>query len=153
MLVFAYMALAVFAQVLDACLKEISRGLLEADVNVKLVMNLQTNVKKRANSADKGAGLNKRKIIEKAVLDELCSMLSTSANTEEEKKLVDLKKGHPNVVMFVGLQVHLSACLLTPDKPLVHHACMQLLLKGDACHSDSLQASNACRVRLDIWVM
>ena len=92
------------AQVLDACLKEISRGLLEADVNVRLVMNLQTNVKKRANNADKGAGLNKRKIIEKAVVDELCAMMSTSAAPEEEKKLVDLKKGQPNVVMFVGLQ-------------------------------------------------
>ena len=46
--------------VLDACLKEISTALLQADVNVKLVLNLRTNVKKRVN-ADSGAGLNKRK--------------------------------------------------------------------------------------------
>ena len=52
-------------QVLDACLKEITTALLQADVNVKLVMNLRTNVKTRAYNADKGAGLNKRKIIEK----------------------------------------------------------------------------------------
>lgn len=94
-------------QVLDACLKEISTALLQADVNVKLVMNLRTNVKTRANNADKGAGLNKRKIIEKAVVDELSSMLSSGT---DEKKLADLKKGQPNVVMFVGLQ----ACAHNP---------------------------------------
>lgn len=64
-------------------------------------MNLRTNVKTRANNADKGAGLNKRKIIEKSVVDELSSMLSSGS---DEKQLVDLKKGKPNVVMFVGLQ-------------------------------------------------
>ena len=131
-------------QVLDACLKEISRGLLEADVNVKLVMNLQNNVKKRANNADKGAGLNKRKIIEKAVVDELCSMLSTSAqDKEQEKKLVDLKKGAPNVVMFVGLQVNppwpracmhtfplLRACM--PSCPLAWHR-MRMCMTGSSC--------------------
>ena len=95
-------------QVLDACLKEITTALLQADVNVKLVMNLRTNVKTRANNADKGAGLNKRKIIEKAVVDELSSMLSSGSATDE-KQLVDLKKGKPNVVMFVGLQVRLNS--------------------------------------------
>ena len=97
-------------QVLDACLKEITTALLQADVNVKLVMNLRTNVKTRANNADKGAGLNKRKIIEKSVVDELSSMLSSGS---DEKPLVDLKKGKPNVVMFVGLQVIFTLALLS----------------------------------------
>jgi len=85
---------------LDLCLKDISTALLQADVNVKQVLNLRNNVKTRANSADKGAGLNKRKIIEKAVVDELGAMLDSGV---DEKKL-ELKKGQPNVVMFVGLQ-------------------------------------------------
>ena len=99
-------------QVLDACLKEIVTALLQADVNVRLVGKLRDNVKTRANNADKGAGLNKRKIIEKAVVDELSSMLSSGV---DEKKLVDLKKGHPNVIMFVGLQVDTVS--------LDHHLC------------------------------
>ncbi len=53
-------------KVLDACLKEVCTALLQADVNAKLVFGLRTNVKTRAANADKGAGLNKRKIIEKA---------------------------------------------------------------------------------------
>lgn len=64
------------------------------------VLNLRNNVKTRANSADKGAMLNKRKIIEKAVVDELCAMLDSGV---DDKKL-ELKKGQTHVVMFVGLQ-------------------------------------------------
>ena len=44
--------------------------------------------------------LNKRKIIEKAVVDELCAMLDSGV---DDKKL-ELKKGQTHVVMFVGLQ-------------------------------------------------
>jgi hypothetical protein len=101
-------------KVLDACLKEIATALLQADVNVKLVMNLRNNVKARANNADKGAGLNKRKIIDKAVMDELCSLLD-SGYEDKKKTEKEFKKGQPNVVMFVGLQVgFLSAfvCIL-----------------------------------------
>ena len=86
---------------LDACLKEICTALLQADVNAKLVFGLRNNVKTRANNADKGAGLNKRKIIEKAVADEVTSILDSGI---DEKKLTDLKKGTPNIIMFVGLQ-------------------------------------------------
>lgn len=57
-------------------------------------------MKTRANNADKGAGLNKRKIIEKAVSDELCALVDSGGDS----KLADLKKGQTNVVMFVGLQ-------------------------------------------------
>ncbi|KAI3431254.1 hypothetical protein D9Q98_004317, partial [Chlorella vulgaris] len=61
--------------VLDACLKEIATALLQADVNVRLVANLRNNVKKRVNMDQMASGLNKQKVIEKAVFDELVSML------------------------------------------------------------------------------
>lgn len=99
-------ATVVDEKVLDACLKEISTALLQADVNIKLVFNMRANVKKRVDS-DTGAGLNKRKIIEKAVFDELCAMLNSGIETKDtgkKKEEKDLKKGKPNVVMFVGLQ-------------------------------------------------
>ena len=95
-------------KVLDACLKEICTALLQADVNAKLVFGLRTNVKTRANNADKGAGLNKRKIIEKAVADEVTSILDSGV---DEKKLTDLKKGQPNIIMFVGLQARAPSWL------------------------------------------
>lgn len=96
-------ATVVDEKVLDACLKEISTALLQADVNIKLVFNMRANVKKRVDT-DAGAGLNKRKIIEKAVFDELCAMLNSGVDPKDTGKRQDLKKGKPNVVMFVGLQ-------------------------------------------------
>ena len=44
------------------------------------------------------AGTNKRKIVQRAVVNELQSLLGS------EKKPMQLKKGRQNVVMFVGLQ-------------------------------------------------
>lgn len=85
--------------VLDACLKEIATALLQADVNVRLVANLRSNVKKRVNMEQLAAGLNKQRIIEKAVFDELCAMLDGG-----DPKKLELKRGKPNTVMFVGLQ-------------------------------------------------
>eukprot|EP00898_Chlorokybus_atmophyticus_P004004 jgi/Chlat1/4604/Chrsp290S04347 len=84
--------------VLDACLKEVCTALLQADVNVKLVAGLRNNIKKSINFDDLAAGHNKRRLIEKAVFNELCSML------DADVKPYVPKKGQPNVVMFVGLQ-------------------------------------------------
>lgn len=102
--------------VLGECLKEIATALLQADVNVTNVARLRDNVKKKVKLDEVGAGLNKRKIIEKAVFDELCGMLdasgadassSSSASSSAAKvKRYEPKKGKPNVVMFVGLQVN-----------------------------------------------
>eukprot|EP00983_Pelagomonas_calceolata_P037594 1136410-Pelagomonas_calceolata.AAC.6 len=89
-------------QVLDAFLKEICTALLQADVNVKQVMGLRNGVKNRVNLEQLAAGLNKQRIIEKAVFDELCAILDSSP---AEPGKLEIKKGKPNVVMFVGLQV------------------------------------------------
>jgi signal recognition particle subunit SRP54 len=103
---------------LDECLKEICKALLQSDVNVRLVANLRNNVKKRVNVEELAAGLNKRKIIEKAVFDELCSMLdgggddgdkagdkkAAAAGGKDGSGSYGVRKGKPHVVMFVGLQ-------------------------------------------------
>lgn len=60
---------------------------------------LRANVKATVSAADRGAGLNRTKIVEKAVADELASLLDSGG-----AKPADPKKGKPNVVMFVGLQ-------------------------------------------------
>ncbi|KIY97276.1 hypothetical protein MNEG_10689, partial [Monoraphidium neglectum] len=103
--------------VLDDCLKEICKALLQSDVNVRLVANLRANIKKRVNVEELAAGLNKRKIIEKAVFDELCAMLDGDGDKDKDAKAKEaskggkdgagsygVKKGKPHVVMFVGLQ-------------------------------------------------
>jgi signal recognition particle subunit SRP54 len=82
----------------DELIKEIVRALIEADVNIKLVMNLRDNIKKSVAPEQLAAGTNKRRLLQRVVFDELCNMLD--CKTQPYKP----KRGQPNVLMFVGLQ-------------------------------------------------
>lgn len=84
--------------VLDGFLKEVSNALMNADVNLKLVMQVRTNVKKNVNLEELAVGLDKKKIIQKALHDELVRLL------DPQNKPFIPKKGKANVIMFVGLQ-------------------------------------------------
>ncbi|XP_045806972.1 signal recognition particle 54 kDa protein 2-like [Trifolium pratense] len=85
-------------KVLNDCLNEINRALLQSDVRFELVRDMRTNIKKIVNLQDLAAGHNKRKIIQQAVFNELCKMLDPG------KSSFVPKKGKTSVVMFVGLQ-------------------------------------------------
>jgi signal recognition particle subunit SRP54 len=84
---------------LDHLLKDICAALLESDVNVKLVQNVRKNIKQIVNLEELAAGVNKRKLIQKAIFDELVALVDPGI---EGYKPV---KGRTNVIMFVGLQV------------------------------------------------
>ena len=83
---------------LNAILKDISRALLQADVNVQLVGQLRKKVKDAVNLDEVASGVNKQKLIRQKIIDELVEMVGGS------KKPYKPKKNKPNVVMFVGLQ-------------------------------------------------
>ncbi|KAG5618640.1 hypothetical protein H5410_018464 [Solanum commersonii] len=100
-------------KVLNECLNEITRALLQADVQFKLVRDMSTNIKKIVNLEDLAAGHNKRRIIQQAVYNELCKILDPG------KPAFTLKKGKPSVVMFVGLQG--SGKTTTCTKYAYHH--------------------------------
>ncbi|KAF3625410.1 Signal recognition particle 54 kDa protein 1 [Capsicum annuum] len=85
-------------KVLNECLNEITRALLQADVQFKLVRDMATNIKKIVNLDDLAAGHNKRRIIQQAVFNELCKILDPG------KPSFTPRKGKPSVIMFVGLQ-------------------------------------------------
>uniref|UniRef100_A0A7S1TR72 Signal recognition particle 54 kDa protein n=1 Tax=Phaeomonas parva TaxID=124430 RepID=A0A7S1TR72_9STRA len=85
-------------EVLTTMLADISRALLEADVNVRLVGEFREKVKIKVNLADSAAGMNRRKVIQRAVFEELTSMLDAGVVPYKPRK------GRPNVIMFVGLQ-------------------------------------------------
>ena len=79
-------------------LKEICTALLEADVNVKLVGRLRENVRKAIDFEEMAAGLNKRRIIQSAVFNELCRLIDPGVPAWQPTK------GKNNIIMFVGLQ-------------------------------------------------
>lgn len=82
---------------------DICRALLESDVNVQMVMKLRKSVEAKAvaglSAEGSTAGAAQRRSIQKAVMDELTSML------DPKTPAYKMKKGKSNVVMFVGLQV------------------------------------------------
>ncbi|KAL6610486.1 hypothetical protein ACP70R_040455 [Stipagrostis hirtigluma subsp. patula] len=91
-------ATVVDERVLADCLNEISRALLQADVRFATVRDLQAGVRGAFNLDALAAGTNKRRVIQQAVLGELCRMLDPG------KPSFAPAKGKPSVVMFVGLQ-------------------------------------------------
>eukprot|EP00618_Florenciella_parvula_P001514 CAMPEP_0119542262 /NCGR_PEP_ID=MMETSP1344-20130328/53477_1 /TAXON_ID=236787 /ORGANISM="Florenciella parvula, Strain CCMP2471" /LENGTH=542 /DNA_ID=CAMNT_0007586447 /DNA_START=152 /DNA_END=1781 /DNA_ORIENTATION=+ len=85
-------------EVLNTMLNDISRALLEADVNVKLCMQMKNSIRTRVNLEESPAGSDRRKLIKRAVIDELVGMVNPEA------EVYQMQKGQPNVIMFVGLQ-------------------------------------------------
>jgi len=101
------------SQTLSTLLSEIERALIESDVNVKLVIQLRSNIKDRVGdlvkkheesnssggSAISRASQNVSKMVQKAVVDELTNLL-----TPTQVKPYVMKRNKPNVILFVGLQ-------------------------------------------------
>ncbi|KAG8824791.1 Signal recognition particle [Serendipita sp. 401] len=83
-------------------LKEITTALLEADVNVRLVQTLRKQVKAKVKpvleNADKTKEAQRKNIIHKAIYDELVQLVDPGVEPYKPKK------GHPNIIMAVGLQ-------------------------------------------------
>lgn len=94
---------------LNTLLSEISRALIESDVNVSLVMKMREKIKERVgdavkkheegNNSSANTNINVTKVVQKAVVEELTSLL-----TPEQAKTYKMKRNKPNVILFVGLQ-------------------------------------------------
>ena len=85
---------------ITALLADISRALIEADVNVKLVMKVRENIKARASDqqASTGSGTAVAKLVQQAVMEELTALLTPPT------KPYQMRRGKRNVILFVGLQ-------------------------------------------------
>jgi signal recognition particle subunit SRP54 len=75
-------------------IKDIQRALLQADVNVKLVMAMSQRIKERAMKEDPPAGMNPREHVIRIVYQELMGIIGKGAD-------IQLK---PQTIMMVGLQ-------------------------------------------------
>ena len=97
---------------LNQILNEIARALMEADVNVKLVMTLRDKVQSKVehllrsedDEENRRHASHLSKTVQRAVVDELVALLSPGGDAKNGKKAYTMKRGKPNVVMFVGLQ-------------------------------------------------
>ncbi|KAI9268680.1 SRP54-type protein [Sporodiniella umbellata] len=85
-------------KVLDSLIKQICAALLASDVNVMLVQKLRSNIKNTVNLEELANSANKKRLIEKAVMDELSQLVDPKV--EPYKPL----KRRTNIFMMVGLQ-------------------------------------------------
>jgi signal recognition particle subunit SRP54 len=107
---------------LNALLAELTRALIEADVNVRLVVNVRDNIRARIEPLleEDGAGdeeqqsvrsrrtrQNLSKMVQRAVVDELTALLQPTTGEGKQRKPVrpyEMLRGDANVILFVGLQ-------------------------------------------------
>ena len=83
-------------KLLNELVKDIQRALLQADVNVKLVFDLTTNIKERIKKEETPKGLTKKEFLINIVYEELVNFLG-----KEQSKIEITSK--PFKIMLVGL--------------------------------------------------
>ena len=81
------------AELVDEVVKEIQRALIQADVNVKLVLELTKEIKRKALTEKPLAGMSSREHVIRIVYDELVKIIGTA-------KELSLTK---HVIMMTGL--------------------------------------------------
>ena len=78
--------------------RDFQRALLQADVNVQLVMELSQNIQKRALDEELPPGISRREHVVKVVYDELTRFVG------EKPQQLAIRPGRQNVLMLVGIQ-------------------------------------------------
>ncbi|SNQ59844.1 signal recognition particle protein Srp54 [Candidatus Methanoperedens nitratireducens] len=81
-------------KIVDEVVRDIQRALLQADVNVKLVMALSQKIKQRSLKEPPPGGMSPREHVIRIVYQELINILGKSANVRLA----------PQTIMMVGLQ-------------------------------------------------
>jgi signal recognition particle subunit SRP54 len=79
-------------------IRDFQRALLQADVNVSLVMELSQKIQKRALEEKIPPGISKREHVIKVVYEELTNLLG------DDPKDVEINPGKKNILMLVGIQ-------------------------------------------------
>jgi len=83
-------------KLINELVKDIQRSLLQADVNVKLVFDLSTNIKERIKKEETPKGLTKKEFLINIVYEELVNFLG------KEQSKIEVT-GKPFKIMLVGL--------------------------------------------------
>jgi len=86
------------ADLVKELIRDFQRALLQADVNVKLVMELSQSIEKRALDEELPPGISRREHVIKVVYDELTRFVG------EKPVPLTIQPGRQNVLMLVGIQ-------------------------------------------------
>jgi len=86
------------AELIKELIRDFQRALLQADVNVQLVMDLSQNIEKRALDEELPPGISRREHVVKVVYDALTAFVG------EKPVPMEIRPGRQNVLMLIGIQ-------------------------------------------------
>ncbi|ENN96749.1 signal recognition particle protein Srp54 [Methanocaldococcus villosus KIN24-T80] len=91
-------AMFVDKKLIKEVVKDIQKALIQADVNVRLVLNLSKEIERRTLEEEPPKGLSKKEHIIKIVYEELVKLLG------EEAKPLNIDPKKQNIILLLGLQ-------------------------------------------------
>ena len=96
-------------ELIDSLCKDVQRALLQSDVNVRLVLSITQNLKKRSLEESPPKGLSRKDHIVAILYDELSRLMGykgdiTPQNKQPEKQVISFSPGKLNVVLMFGIQ-------------------------------------------------
>jgi signal recognition particle subunit SRP54 len=98
-------------ELIDSLCKDVQRALLQSDVNVRLVLNITQNLKKRSLEESPPKGLSRKDHIVSILYDELSRLMgytgessAQNQNNQPEKQIISFSPGKLNIVLMFGIQ-------------------------------------------------
>lgn len=98
-------------ELIDSLCKDVQRALLQSDVNVRLVLNITQNLKKRSLEEAPPKGLSRKDHIVSILYDELSRLMgytgvsnAQSQNNQTENQVISILPGKLNIVLMFGIQ-------------------------------------------------
>ena len=96
-------------ELIDSLCKDVQRALLQSDVNVRLVLNITQNLKKRSMEETPPKGLSRKDHIVSILYDELSRLMGYAGETggqnkQPEKQVISFAPGKMNIVLMFGIQ-------------------------------------------------
>jgi len=80
------------SKLVKVVVRDIQRALLQADINVKLVLELSKKIEKRALQEKPPAGMSNREHVIRIVYDELVKILGDARELPIKKQIIDLNR-------------------------------------------------------------
>src|SRR5213594_1107987 len=96
-------------ELIDSLCKDVQRALLQSDVNVRLVLSITQNLKKRSLEESPPKGLSRKDHIVSILYDELSRLMGYKGdiapqNKQPEKQVISFSPGKLSVVLMFGIQ-------------------------------------------------
>jgi len=96
-------------ELIDSLCKDVQRALLQSDVNVRLVLTITQNLKKRSLEESPPKGLSRKNHIVSILYDELSRLMGykgdlAAQNNQLEEQVISFVPGKLNTVLMFGIQ-------------------------------------------------